>query len=62
MTKADVRAFRGKLETVIDRVRTEIAAGATRDDIGSRVDTRDLDWPLGQGAIRNVFDEVTEGR
>jgi len=59
MTKADVRTFRGKLETVIDRVRAEIAAGATRDDIGSRVDTTDLDWPLAPGRIRNVFDELT---
>ncbi|MCH7933327.1 MAG: MBL fold metallo-hydrolase [Gemmatimonadetes bacterium] len=59
MTKADVRTFRGKLETVIDRVRAEIAAGTTRDDIGSRVDTTDLDWPLAPGRIRNVFDELT---
>ncbi len=59
LTKADVRTFRGKLETVIDRVRAEIAAGATRDDIGSRVDTADLDWPLAPSRIRNVFDELT---
>ena len=59
MTKADVRTFRGKLETVIDRVRAEIAAGTTRDDIASRVDTSDLDWPLAPGRIRNVFDELT---
>ena len=61
LTKAEVRIFRGKLETVIDRVRTEIAAGATRDDIGSRVDTTDLDWPLAPVRIRNVFDELTGG-
>ena len=59
LTKEDVRTFRGKLETVIDRVRAEIAAGATRDDIGSRVDTADLDWPLAPSRIRNVFDELT---
>ncbi len=59
LTKADVRTFRGKLETVIDRVRAEIAAGATRDDIGSRVDTTDLDWPLAPSRFRNVFDELT---
>ena len=58
LTKADVRTFRGKLETVIDRVRAEIAAGATRDDIASRVDTSDLDWPLAPVRIRNVFDEL----
>ena len=61
LTKADVRTFRGKLETVIDRVRDEIAAGATRDDIASRVDTADLDWPLAPVRIQNVFDELTAG-
>lgn len=42
MTRADVRTFRTKLETVINRVREEIANGATRADIASRVDTSDL--------------------
>jgi glyoxylase-like metal-dependent hydrolase (beta-lactamase superfamily II) len=59
LTKADIRAFRSKLETVIDRVRAEIAAGATRDDIASRVDTTDLDWPLAPVRFQNVFDELT---
>jgi glyoxylase-like metal-dependent hydrolase (beta-lactamase superfamily II) len=59
LTKADIRTFRGKLETVIDRVSREIAAGATRDDIASRVDTADLDWPLAPVRIQNVFDELT---
>ena len=59
LTKADIRAFRAKLETVIDRVRAEIAAGATRDDIASRVDTTDLDWPLAPVRFQNVFDELT---
>jgi len=59
LTKADIRTFRGKLETVIDRVSSEIAAGATRDDIASRVDTTDLDWPLAPVRIQNVFDELT---
>jgi len=61
LTKDDVRIFRGKMEIVIDRVRTEIAAGATRDDIGSRVDTADLDWPLAPSRFRDVFDELTGG-
>ena len=59
LTKADIRMFRGKLETVIDRVRGEIAAGATRNDIASRVDTADLDWPLAPVRFQNVFDELT---
>jgi glyoxylase-like metal-dependent hydrolase (beta-lactamase superfamily II) len=59
LTKADVRTFRAKLETVIDRVSNEMAAGAMRDDIASRVDTADLDWPLAPVRIQNVFDELT---
>ena len=59
LTKADIRTFRSKLETVIDRVRAEIAAGARRDDVASRVDTTDLDWPLAPVRIQNVFDELT---
>ncbi len=62
LTKADIRTFRGKLETVIDRVRGEIAAGARRDDIASRVDTDDLDWPLAPVRIRNVYDELTSAQ
>ena len=57
--KDDVRTFRAKLETVLDRVRAEIAAGATRDDIASRVDTADLDWPLAPVRIQGVYDELT---
>ena len=57
--KDDVRTFRTKLETVLDRVRAEIAAGATRDDIASRVDTSDLDWPLAPVRIQGVYDELT---
>ena len=59
LTKADIRMFRAKLGTVIDRVSSEIAVGATRDHIASRVDTADLDWPLSPVRIRNVFDELT---
>ncbi len=58
LSKADVRTFRAKLETVIDRVRNEIAAGADRENIASRVDTSDLDWPLAPIRIQNVFDEL----
>jgi len=62
LSKDDIRIFRSKLETVIDRVRAEVAAGATRDDIASRVETADLDWPLAPVRLQNVFDEVTTGR
>jgi glyoxylase-like metal-dependent hydrolase (beta-lactamase superfamily II) len=62
LTKDDIRTFRSKLATVIDRVRAAIAAGATRDDIAARVDTEDLEWPLAPVRIRDAFDELTAAR
>jgi len=59
LTREDVRAFRAKLETVIERVRTGIAGGATRDDIVERVDASDLDWPLPATRLRDAYDELT---
>ncbi len=59
LTKDDVRTFRNKLETVVDRVRGQIEAGATRDNIASRVDTADLGWPLAPVRIQDVYDELT---
>ena len=59
LTKADVRTFRDNVETVLDRVRTEISNGATRNNIASRVDTEDLGWPLAPVRIEGVFDELT---
>ena len=62
LSKADIRTFRSKLETVLDRGRAEIASGATSEDIASRVETGDLDWPLAPVRIQNVFDELTAAR
>ena len=59
LTKDDVREFRNKIEIVLDRVRAQIDAGATRDNIASRVDTNDLGWPLAPVRIQDVYDELT---
>ncbi len=61
-TKDDVRMFRDKLQTLLARVRQQLAAGATRDDIASRVETTDLGWPLTPVRIQGVYDELTAGR
>ena len=61
-TKADVRTFRSNLVTVLDRVRQQVAGGATRDDIAARVDTNDLGWPLAPVRIQGVYDELTASR
>ena len=57
--KNDVRTFRDNIETLLDRVRTEINSGATRGDIASRVDTNDLGWPLAPVRLEGVYDELT---
>ena len=62
LTKDDVRTFRRKLVTVLDRVRNQIESGTSRDDIASRVDTDDLGWPLAPVRIQGVFDELTAAR
>jgi glyoxylase-like metal-dependent hydrolase (beta-lactamase superfamily II) len=62
LTRADVRDFRRKLELVIERMQNEIRSGATREEIASRIDTSDLDWPLAAVRIREAYDELTASR
>ena len=59
LTKNEVRTFRRNLQTVLDRVQGQIEAGATRDNIASRVDTTDLGWPLAPVRLQDVYDELT---
>ena len=59
LTKDEVRTFRRNLQTVLDRVQGQIEAGATRDNIASRVDTNDLGWPLAPVRLQDVYDELT---
>ena len=59
LTKDEVRTFRRNLQTVLDRVQGQIEAGATRDNIASRVDTADLNWPLAPVRLQDVYDELT---
>ena len=59
LTKNEVRIFRRNLQTVLDRVEEQIEAGATRDNIATRVDTNDLGWPLAPTRIQDVYDELT---
>lgn len=60
--KEDIRTFRAKLETLVDRIQAEIAAGATREDIVSRVDATDLGWPLPEARLRDAYDELAAAR
>ena len=58
LTKDEVRTFRGRMQTLQDRMRAAIADGVSRDDVPNRVDTSDLDWPFRPAALQAFFDEV----
>ena len=58
LTKDEVRTFRDRMQTLQDRMRAAIDGGATRDNIVSRVETTDLDWPFRPAALQAFYDEV----
>ncbi len=58
LTKAEVRTFRQRMQTLQDRMRAAIDAGVRRDDIPDRIDTTDLDWPFRPAALQAFYDEV----
>jgi glyoxylase-like metal-dependent hydrolase (beta-lactamase superfamily II) len=58
-TKADVQAFKTKVETVINRASEAIRNGATRDQLASQVKTDDLaPWNLNAQFFQNLYDEL----
>lgn len=63
MTKADMREFRNKLETMVDRARTLVSEGVTSDEFVERLDTSDLGWNYTQGfaasSIPNLYAELS---
>ena len=58
LTKDEVRTFRNRMQTLQDRMRSAIEAGASRDDIPDRVNTADLNWPFRPAALQAFYDEV----
>jgi glyoxylase-like metal-dependent hydrolase (beta-lactamase superfamily II) len=58
LTKDEVRTFRDRMQALQDRMRVAIDGGATRDNIVSRVETTDLDWPFRPAALQAFYDEV----
>ncbi len=58
--KAEVRIFRDKFDHLQRRIQALIDAGVGRDEIASRLDIEDLNWPLAPERIQAIFDEFSE--
>ena len=59
LTNHDVRAFRDKFEQLTSRMDALIDSDVGRDDIAEQIDIDDLDWPLSEGALPALYDELS---
>jgi len=60
-TRADVQAFKNKVDLVITRANDAIKAGATKDTLATKVKTDDLaPWNLNAQFFTNLYDELTK--
>jgi len=60
LTKAEVRAFRDKMQTLNERMAELIKRGGTRQDIAGRLKLDDLGWPFPDGGLNGLFDELSK--
>ena len=60
LTKADVRAFRDKMQTLNQRMAALIASGGTKQDIASRITLDDINWPFQPDALHGLYDELSK--
>ena len=58
--KADVQAFKIKIDTVIDRGNAAIKAGATKDTFMAQVKIDDLGWTEAKAFFDNLYDELSK--
>jgi glyoxylase-like metal-dependent hydrolase (beta-lactamase superfamily II) len=58
--KADVAAFKTKIDTVIDRGNAAIKAGATKETFMAQVKQDDLGWTEAKPFFDNLYDELTK--
>jgi cyclase len=60
LTKADVRTFRDKMQTLNQRMVSLIASGGTKQDIASRIKLDDINWPFQPDALHGLYDELSK--
>ena len=60
-TRAEVQAFKAKVDLVISRANEAIKAGATKDTLATKVKNDDLaPWMLNAQFFGNLYDELTK--
>jgi glyoxylase-like metal-dependent hydrolase (beta-lactamase superfamily II) len=60
-TRADIQAFKAKVDLVISRANEAIKAGAMKDTLAMKVKTDDLaPWMLNAQFFGNLYDELTK--
>jgi cyclase len=59
LTKAQVKVFRDKMQTLNERMAALIKSGGRKQDIAARLKTDDLDWPFPAGALDGLYDELS---
>ena len=59
LTRADVRTFQDKFSRLVLRMTRLIDAGVSRDDIATRLELDDLNWPFAPRAVQAIFDELS---
>jgi len=59
LTKAEVRTFRDKMQTLNERMTAFIRGGGKKQDIASRVKVDDLGWPFPDGGLNGLYDELS---
>jgi cyclase len=57
--KADVAAFKTKIDTIIDRGNAAIKAGANKENFMAQVKIDDLMWTLNKAFFDSFYDELT---
>ena len=59
-SKAEVKAYRDKFDTLIKRASDGIKAGATKETLASQVKTDDLGWQFQGAFYGSLYDELTK--
>jgi len=60
LTKDQVRTFRGKMQTLNDRMAAFIKSGGKKTEIGAKLKFDDLDWPFEANALNGLYDELSK--